>query len=110
MSLRAKIEANSAVIGVVGLGYVGLPLLRAFWSAGFQVIGFDVDPKKITALKRGENYLNHLGEAFVKKLAGSNRFDATADASRLGEADVVISCVPTPLGRHLEPDLTFVQR
>ena len=110
MNLRAKIEGNSAVVGVIGLGYVGLPLLRAFFQAGFPVIGFDIDEKKITALKAGKNYLKHLGEGFVKELAGSSRFNATADFGRLGEADVVISCVPTPLGKHLEPDLSFVEQ
>jgi UDP-N-acetyl-D-glucosamine dehydrogenase len=110
MSLRTKIENNVAVVSVIGLGYVGLPLLRAFWSAGFPVVGFDVDPRKIDALKQGRNYLKHLGETYVSELSSSKRFDVTSDLSRLGEADVVISCVPTPLGKHLEPDLTFVER
>ena len=110
MNLRAKIENNSAVVGVIGLGYVGLPLLRAFFQAGFPVVGFDIDQSKIDALKGGRNYLKHLGEDFVRELSGSNRFAATADFGRLGEADVVISCVPTPLGSHLEPDLSFVEK
>jgi UDP-N-acetyl-D-glucosamine dehydrogenase len=110
MSLRQKIESNSAIVGVIGLGYVGLPLMRAFFEAGFPVVGFDIDQQKITALKAGKNYLKHLGEGFVKSMAGSPRFDATTDFSRLGEADVVISCVPTPLGKHLEPDLSFVEQ
>jgi UDP-N-acetyl-D-glucosamine dehydrogenase len=110
MSLRTKIENNAAVVGVIGLGYVGLPLLRAFWAAGFPVLGFDVDPRKIDALKQGRNYLRHLGEDYISELSSSKRFDATTDLSRLGEVDVVISCVPTPLGKHLEPDLTFVER
>src|SRR5436190_23563848 len=103
MSLKTKIENGSAVVGVIGLGYGGLPLLAAFHRAGFPVLGFDVDPRKIDALHRGENYLKHLGHGMVKGMLG-DRFDATADVSRLGEADVVISCVPTPLGPHLEPD------
>src|SRR5687767_7252208 len=109
MDLRSKIEGNSAVVGVIGLGYVGLPLLRAFWAAGFPVLGFDVDPRKIQSLKKGENYLKHLGASFIREMSGSKKFDATTDLNRLGEADVVISCVPTPLGKHLEPDLTFVE-
>src|SRR5690349_17477393 len=111
-TLHEKIERITARVGVIGLGYVGLPLMRAFYQAGFPVIGFDVDPAKVQALKRGENYLKHLGQGFVKEMAaaGPARFDATTDASRLGEADVVISCVPTPLGKHLEPDLSFVER
>ncbi len=108
--LLKKIESNTAVIGVIGLGYVGLPLLRAFHQAGFPVLGFDVDPAKIQALSRGENYLRHLGADFITEMSRSRRFAATADVKRLGEADAVISCVPTPLGTHLEPDLSFVER
>jgi UDP-N-acetyl-D-glucosamine dehydrogenase len=110
MTLRAKIDNNTAVVGVIGLGYVGLPLLRAFHQAGFPVMGFDIDQSKIDALKGGRNYLKHLGEDFVKEMSASSRFNATADFGRLGEADVVISCVPTPLGTHLEPDLSFVEK
>ncbi|HZL34056.1 MAG TPA: nucleotide sugar dehydrogenase [Tepidisphaeraceae bacterium] len=108
--LRAKIENASAVVGVIGLGYVGLPLLRAFFQAGFPVLGFDIDQRKIDALKAGRNYLHHLGDDFVREMGPSSRCSATADFSRLGEADVVISCVPTPLGAHLEPDLSFVEK
>ena len=108
--LLAKIEARTARVCVIGLGYVGLPLLRAFHEAGFNVLGFDVDPVKIQALHRGENYLKHLGADFVRDMVRSGRFDATTDVSRLGEADAVISCVPTPLGKHLEPDLGFVEK
>ena len=111
MHLSDKIENCSAVVGVVGLGYVGLPLMAAFHRAGYPVLGFDRDPAKIDALARGENYLKHLGPALVSDLqkAAPERFDATADSSRLGECDVVLSCVPTPLGNHLEPDLSFVE-
>lgn len=110
MNLDDKIADNSAVIGVIGLGYVGLPLLRAFSMAGFPVIGFDVDQRKIDALHAGRNYLKHLGEDFVKEMVGSGRFDATTDVLRMGECDALISCVPTPLGVHLEPDLAFVEQ
>src|SRR5258705_9097859 len=97
LSLPPKIQDGSAVIGVIGLGYVGLPLLHAFHAAGFRVIGFDVDPRKIEALRRGENYLKHLGPGMVKEMIAAGRFEATADFSRLGDADAIISCVPTPL-------------
>ncbi|MGA2440601.1 MAG: nucleotide sugar dehydrogenase [Tepidisphaeraceae bacterium] len=109
MDLLDKITSKSARVGVIGLGYVGLPLLAAFHRAGFHVIGFDVDPAKIEALKRGENYLKHLGESLVRDMKLAGRFDATAEFSRLGEADAVIICVPTPLGSHREPDLSFVR-
>ncbi len=110
MSLLSKIASGSATVGVIGLGYVGLPLLHAFHRAGFPVIGFDVDAKKIEALKRGQNYLKHLGEGMVKEMLAGGRFDATAEFARLAECDAIISCVPTPLGKHLEPDLSYVEQ
>jgi len=110
VDLKKKIEDGSAVIGVIGLGYVGLPLMRAFNVAGYRVMGFDVDQAKIDALFRGENYLKHLGEGFLKQMVSSGRFDATTDMGRMGECDALISCVPTPLGVHLEPDLAYVEQ
>ena len=110
LRLPPKIQDGSAVVGVIGLGYVGLPLLHAFHQAGFRVIGFDVDPEKIQALRRGENYLKHLGTEMASEMVAAGRFDATDDFSRLAEADAIISCVPTPLGSHLEPDLSYVEK
>jgi UDP-N-acetyl-D-glucosamine dehydrogenase len=110
MSLASKIDSGSALIGVIGLGYVGLPLLSAFCHAGFKVLGVDVDRHKITDLKAGKNYLNHLGNELAADLIKTGRFDATADMSRLHECDVLIVCVPTPLGPHLEPDLHFIRK
>jgi UDP-N-acetyl-D-glucosamine dehydrogenase len=109
MSLTEKIESGTAAVAVMGLGYVGLPLLAAFHAAGFRVLGLDNDPEKIAALGRGENYLKHLGGNLVADMLKAGRFEATGDAGRLGEADAIISCVPTPLGEHLEPDLSFVE-
>ena len=109
-TLEQKFTDRTAVIGVIGLGYVGLPLCRAFHEGGFPVLGFDVDPAKIEMLDRGENYLMHLGEGFVRELVEGGRFEATADFGRLAEADAVLVCVPTPLGDHLEPDLSFIER
>jgi UDP-N-acetyl-D-glucosamine dehydrogenase len=106
--LRARIDARTATIGVVGLGYVGLPLVRAIHDAGFAVIGYDVDETKIDRLRRGETYIRHLGADLAPALAASPRFTPTADAARLAAADVIILCVPTPLGPHREPDLSFV--
>jgi UDP-N-acetyl-D-glucosamine dehydrogenase len=110
LTLPPKIQDGSAVVGVIGLGYVGLPLLHAFHSAGFRVMGFDVDPEKIEALRRGENYLRHLGPSMVKEMLSAGKFEVTNDFSRLAEADAIISCVPTPLGTHLEPDLSYVEK
>ncbi|MBT8487124.1 MAG: nucleotide sugar dehydrogenase [Phycisphaerales bacterium] len=106
--LRERLEQRTAVIGIVGLGYVGLPLARAVHAAGYPVLGYDVDAAKVASLGRGENYLTHLGDELAQTLATSDRFNATADAARLAEADVILLCVPTPLGKHHEPDLSFV--
>ena len=106
-TLMHKLESKTATIGVVGLGYVGLPLARAIFDAGYKVIGYDLDTTKIEKLKRGENYYHHLGD-IASKLAKSDRFEATDKSRLLGEADVLILCVPTPLGIHSEPDMTYV--
>jgi UDP-N-acetyl-D-glucosamine dehydrogenase len=111
-TLRHRIDRGEALVGVIGLGYVGLPLLRAFWESGLRVVGFDIDRRKIDLLHGGENYLKHLGREFVSTMSatkGAGRFDATADFDRLREPDAIIICVPTPLGRHLEPDLSFIE-
>ncbi len=109
MTLEQKLTDGNALIGVVALGYVGLPLLRSFFDAGFRVIGFDVDPEKVRMLNAGENYLKHLGEGFVSEMSSSDRFEVTDDFARLSEPDAVMICVPTPLGTHQEPDLSFVE-
>jgi len=109
MSFLQRVADRQTVVGVLGLGYVGLPLLQTFFEAGYRVVGFDVDASKIDTLKAGRSYISHLGEDYARKLAASDRFDATADLGRLGEADAVAICVPTPLGPHLEPDLGYVE-
>jgi len=106
--LKEKIETNTALVGVIGLGYVGLPLAHAMHQGGLPVLGFDVDQSKIDKLATGENYLKHLGAEMTTTLSGSDRFTATNDFSRLGECDAVIVAVPTPLGKHHEPDLSYV--
>ncbi len=108
--LSAKVSDRSATVGVIGLGYVGLPLLRGFHHAGFSTMGFDIDPVKVEALQKGRNYLTHLGDDFAAALSASHRFEATSVFDRLDEPDVVCICVPTPLGEHLEPDLSYVER
>lgn len=110
MNLSSRIADSSAVVAVMGLGYVGLPLLAAFHRAGLPVLGFDTDPRKIEALRRGENYLRHLGSTLVSDMLVGGRSEFTNDPSRLATADAVIVCVPTPLGKHLEPDLTYIER
>jgi UDP-N-acetyl-D-glucosamine dehydrogenase len=108
--LCRRIESKRAVVGVIGLGYVGLPLALVFEEAGFPVIGFDVDPEKPAALQRGESYIRHLGAERVSAAVGRGRFRATTDFGQLATCDAVIICVPTPLGLHREPDLSFVRR
>ena len=106
--LRERIGSGDITAAVVGLGYVGLPLVEAMHEAGLRVIGFDIDGEKIEKLRRGESYIRHPGPELAARLAGSERFRATGDAAELGRADVVVLCVPTPLGPHREPDLGYV--
>lgn len=106
--LSALIANDTAVIGVIGLGYVGLPLAHALHQGGLPIIGFDVDEAKIECISRKENYLKHLGDEMIESLSQSERFAATTSFDRLGECDVIIICVPTPLGKHQEPDLSYI--
>ncbi|HEX6160123.1 MAG TPA: nucleotide sugar dehydrogenase, partial [Thermoanaerobaculia bacterium] len=107
-TLLDKIEAKTARVGVIGLGYVGLPLVLLFEEAGFGVTGFDVDAKKAEALTRGESYIRHIGVDRVKRAFGG-RAIATTDFDQLAECDAIVVCVPTPLGRHREPDLKYIR-
>ena len=108
LRLRGRIEGRSAKVGVIGLGYVGLPLVELFASKGFPVLGLDVDPEKVERLRAGESYIGHISSARVAELRDGGRFEATADGARLAEADAILICVPTPLGPHREPDLSAV--
>jgi len=108
-ALLARIEARTAVVAVVGLGYVGLGIAGAFARGGFRVLGIDRDEVRVGQLRRGEAPHNHLGADFVRTLLATNRFEATTDASRLGEADAILICVPTPLGPADAPDLADVR-
>ncbi len=98
---------NFNTVGIVGLGYVGLPLALRFAEAGFKVLGFDIDPAKVSQINAGKSYIKHIGDAAVT-LATQQGFSATADFSRADEADALIICVPTPLNQFREPDLSFV--
>ena len=109
-SLLEKIEARDATVGVIGLGYVGLPLVLLFRESGFRVLGFDVDPKKTAALTRGESYIRHIGPDRVAAAFNSGKAEATTDYDRLTECDAILICVPTPLGVHREPDLSYVRQ
>jgi UDP-N-acetyl-D-glucosamine dehydrogenase len=106
--LIKKIQDREAVVGIVGMGYVGLPLGLVFVEAGFKVIGFDVDPQKVASLNDGKSYIAHIKPERIAKARQSGHFEATVDFAKSSEADALIICVPTPLNIHREPDLSFV--
>jgi len=107
-ALVKKIRSRKAVIGVVGLGYVGLPLVHEFVGAGASVLGFDVDPGKVKALKASRSYIEHIPSKMIAGMVRSGRFDPTDDFSRLDEPDCILICVPTPLTKMREPDMRYV--
>lgn len=106
--LLKKINDKSAVVGIIGLGYVGLPLGLEFIESGFKVVGFDIDQKKIPVLKAGKSYIKHINGNRIQKAVDTDRFDVTSEFSRLSEADAIIICVPTPLDEHREPDMSYI--
>jgi UDP-N-acetyl-D-glucosamine dehydrogenase len=108
--LKQRIARRDFIVGVIGLGYVGLPLVLRFGEVGFPVIGFDVDRAKVKQLNDGTSYIQHVPGERVANLVSQKRFEATVDVERLGEADAVIICVPTPLTAHREPDLQYVEK
>ncbi len=105
--LIAAIESKTAVIGILGLGYVGLPLMLRFSAVGFKPLGFDIDQSKVDALNDGRSYIEHIKPESIQKARAAG-FEATSDFSRVAEADALIICVPTPLNDHREPDLSYV--
>ncbi|CAN5196247.1 nucleotide sugar dehydrogenase [soil metagenome] len=105
-----RINSKTFKIGIIGLGYVGLPLMWTFHKKEMPVIGFDVDQKKVDCIKSGTPYIKHLGEEMMGILSKSDRCDATTDFNRMKEADALLMCVPTPLNHHREPDMTFVEK
>src|SRR5262245_57857869 len=106
--LRSRIHDRSARIGIIGMGYVGLPLMLASTTKNFHVLGFDIDEKKVRELNLGKSPLKHVGDTRIAAARETKSFEASSDLNRLSEVDVVIICVPTPLGHHREPDLSFV--
>ena len=108
VELLEKFESKTAKIGIVGLGYVGLPLSKALVENGYSVIGFDVDQRKIDAISEGRSYIKHMGDDFFTMIQKSDSFHATSDKQDLREADAILLCVPTPLGKHDDPDLSYV--
>jgi UDP-N-acetyl-D-glucosamine dehydrogenase len=102
--------SKKAVIGIIGLGYVGMPLALATWTAGFRVVGFDVDPQKAASINAGKSYLRHIPSEEIKAAVSADRLRATTHFEEVREVDAIIICVPTPLTAHREPDLTYIEK
>ena len=107
-SLLAAINDKSALVGILGMGYVGLPLVRTFCGAGYRCLGFDIDPNKINKLNAGKSYIEHIPSKTIKQLVTAKTFSATDKPARLRRCDALIMCVPTPLNEMREPDMTYV--
>ena len=108
-ALIRKIEAREARVGIIGLGYVGLPLLLEFANKGFPVLGLDIDNHKVQELKAGRSYIRHIpAEPIRNCFKPGGKADATADYSHAATCDALIVCVPTPLTHHRDPDLSFI--
>jgi UDP-N-acetyl-D-glucosamine dehydrogenase len=108
MSLRQRIDSREAKVGVIGLGYVGLPLAIEFAKAGFDVTGFDVDTGKVEAINAGRSYILDIADAEIAGPVGAGRLRATADMTRLGDMDAIDICVPTPLRKTKDPDMSYI--
>ena len=109
MKLLEKIKNKSAIVGIIGMGYVGLPLALTFSAKKFNVLGFDLDEKKISLLNKGRGYLKHISDNKIKQAVNSGYLKTTSDFFKLKEVDAIIICVPTPLTEHREPDMSFVE-
>lgn len=108
-TLLARIEDRKATVGIVGLGYVGLPLALAGIDAGFKVLGFDINPGRVTAINNADQVISYIGKDVMTAAIESGRLEATTDFARLAEPDALLICVPTPITRHRDPDLSFVR-
>ncbi len=108
-SLKSAISSRSATVGVVGLGYVGLPLVRAFVAAGFRTLGFDVDQTKVQRLLAGQSYIAHIPSDWIAQCVRERTFEPTSQMERLAEADAILICVPTPLSDSRDPDLSYIE-
>ena len=106
--LKRRIEARTAVVGIVGLGYVGLPLALAGVEAGFRVIGFDINAERVSAINSGAQVSTHIAPSEMRRGLDTGRLEASCDMARLAEADAILVCVPTPINRYQEPDLSYV--
>ena len=108
-SLLAKIASNTETIGVIGLGYVGLPLAVSFAQAGVKVIGFDKSQTKVDKINHGENYIKDIRDAILREVVGNIKLTATTDFTRIKECDALLICVPTPLDKFRKPDMSYIE-
>ncbi len=108
MELLEKIKNHQAKVGVIGMGYVGLPLMLEFIDKEFTCMGFDIDPEKVESLNAGRSYIKHIPSEKIARARERGLFEATDDFSRLNEVDCILVCVPTPLGKHREPDISYI--
>ena len=108
-ALQKKIADRKVVVGVIGLGYVGLPLVREFCGAGIRVWGFDIDQRKVRMLKAGQTYIEHLPGRFFQELIKKGRFTPTADMNQLTKPDAILIAVPTPLDKMRDPDMSYIE-
>src|SRR5205085_12428909 len=107
-TLNSRIEDRTAAVGIIGMGYVGLPLMLAVTAKGFRVLGFNIDEPKVHGLNNGKSPLRHIAGADISAALKARLFEATTGFSRLADVDIIVICVPTPLGKYREPDLSFV--
>lgn len=103
------IQQRTARVGIIGMGYVGLPLMRTFCSSGFHCLGFDIDESKIEKLNAGKSYIKHIPGALIKRVVDAGQFRASSDPKSLRECDAILICVPTPLTKMREPDMSYVE-
>jgi UDP-N-acetyl-D-glucosamine dehydrogenase len=108
-TIISKIESNTEVVGIIGLGYVGLPLAVNFSEAGVKVIGFDKSESKVNKINSGENYIKDIRDAVLREVVKSIKLEATTDFTRMCECDALIICVPTPLDKFRKPDMSYIE-
>tara|TARA_Y100001936_G_C16091483_1_gene686620 strand:+ start:6101 stop:7408 length:1308 start_codon:yes stop_codon:yes gene_type:complete len=107
--LLNKVKSKNASVGIIGLGYVGLPLAIRFFEEKINVFGLDIDDKKIKVLLKGNSYINHIDDRKISKMISSGKFSPSTDFKSIEDIDIIIICVPTPLGPHNEPDLSYIE-
>lgn len=108
-SFVTKLRSKKATVGIVGLGYVGLPLMLSFTRKGFRVVGFDIDASKVDLLNKGGSYIHHIPSTEIEQRVRGGQFNATNDFSQISQCDAILLCVPTPLNRNREPDMTYIE-